>query len=54
MEESILKKMAKKPEEKKTEPKGLSRIDQLRDKDEEVKKLPEEDFENKKLLPILR
>lgn len=54
MEESILKKMVKKPEEKKPAPKGLSRIDALRDQDEEVKKLPEEDYENKKLVPILR
>lgn len=53
MEESILKKMTtkKKVEE---EPSGLKRLDQMRDQDDEQKKMPEEDFENKKLLPVLQ
>ena len=50
-----MKKMAKKPEPPKLKPapSSLKRIDQLRDNEDEIKKLPEEDYENKKLIPTL-
>jgi len=53
--EQLLKEKAKRLAANKTSAAGgLARIDALKDEPESQKKRPEEDYDNKKLLPILK
>lgn len=55
MKEFIVSSMFKKKDDSATRPvNGPQRIDNLKDQHESQKKRPEEDWENKKLLPILQ